>query len=174
MIGGPVSCTLPLALLHIVAGNNCHTDVFDMKLQKGMLRSALDNSIPCEAFSDCWENLLHPLLPFHRGRKPGKDVQISFAANPSISRERPLESDLSLNLGTSENLLNLTSNNLRQPDHFLSLAVAWNDFLGSSLQDFLGRRRQAGAAQNMIVFEMSKCTSLFVGRSLEESRIRWS
>src|SRR2546426_554325 len=72
------------------------------------------------------------------------------------------------------NPVNLTSNNLRQPDHFLSLPVPWDDFLGNSLQDFLGRRRQADAAQNMIVFEMSKCTSLFVGRSLKESRILWS
>src|SRR5437660_10027630 len=130
MIGGPVSCTLPLALLHIVAGNNVHTDVFDVKLQKGMLRVALDNSIPWETFSDCWENLLHPLLPFHRGRKPGKDVQLSLAANPSISRERPLESDLSLNLGTLENLHNLTLNNLRWPDQFLSLAISRTDFRG--------------------------------------------
>ena len=84
-----------------------------MKFQKGMLSVALDDTILRQTLADSGENLLHPLLPFHRGRKPSKDVQISLAANPSISRERPLESDLSLNLGTLENLLNLTSNNLR-------------------------------------------------------------
>ena len=117
-----------------------------MKFQKGMLSVALDDTILRQTLADSGENLLHPLLPFHRGRKPSKNVQVSFPANPGISRERPLESDLSLNLGTCENLFNLTSNHLREPDHFLSLPIAWNDSLGNSLQEFLGRRRQAGAA----------------------------
>src|SRR5437773_11775547 len=97
VVRGPISCTLPLTSLHIIAGNNVHAGVFDMQFQKGVLRVALDHTIPQQTFPDSGENLLHPLRPFHRGRKPSKEVQISLPANQSISRETTLERDVSLN-----------------------------------------------------------------------------
>src|SRR5438093_11310565 len=109
VVGGPISCTLPLTSLHIIAGNNVHADVFDMKFQKGMLSVALDDTILRQTLTDSGENLLHPLLPFHPDRKPSKNVQVTFPANPGITPEIPLESELTLNRRTSENAFNINA-----------------------------------------------------------------
>src|SRR5438309_10816108 len=88
MVRGSVSSALPLALFHIVTGDDVYAVAFDMKFQERMFRVALDHSITREIFAQGWENLLHPLFSLHRGRETSEDVQISFWANASASRER--------------------------------------------------------------------------------------
>src|SRR5216684_2304635 len=112
MIGGSVSRTLPLALLHFIRRNNIDADSVDVKLQKGMFRVTFYHSITREIFAHSWENLLNPFFPLHRRRETSEDVQISFVANPSPSRERPLRTNFGLNPRTSEDVLNLALNRL--------------------------------------------------------------
>src|SRR5437660_685807 len=157
MVRGPVSRTLPLALLHIIGGNDVHADPVDMKLQKGMFRVPLYHTITREIFAHSWENLLHPLFPLHRRRETSENVQISFAANPSTSRERSLRTDFGLNPRRCKYILNLALNRLRESNHLLSLLIAWNDLLGDLLQDYLRRLGQIDLSQ------------LIVSRNFEES-----
>src|SRR5438309_9780462 len=113
MVGGSVSRTLPLTLLHIIGGNDVHADSADTKLQKRMFRVPLDHSITREIFAQGWENLLHPLFPLHRRRETSENVQIGFATKPSISCERTLRADFGLNPSTCKDILNLALNRLR-------------------------------------------------------------
>src|SRR5467141_783148 len=113
MIGGSVSRTLPLALLHIIGRNDIHADSVDMKLQKGMFRVTFYHSITRKIFSHRRENLLNPFFPPHRRRETSEDVQISFVANPSTSRERSLRTNFGLNPRTCKDILNLALNRLR-------------------------------------------------------------
>src|SRR2546427_11949761 len=113
MVRGSVSSALPLAPFHIVTGDDVYADAFDMKFQERMFRVALDHSITREIFAQGWENLLHPLFSLHRGRETSEDVQISFLANPSASRERSLRTDFGLNPRTCKDILNLALNRLR-------------------------------------------------------------
>src|SRR5437879_578839 len=137
MVGGSVSRTLPLTLLHIIGGNDVHADSADTKLQKRMFRVPLYYSITREIFAQGWENLLHPLFPLHRRRETSEDVQISFVANPSASRERSLRTDFGLNPRTCKNILNLSLNRLRYSSHLLFFLIAWSDLLGDLLQNYL-------------------------------------
>src|SRR5216683_1379095 len=133
VIGGSVSRTLPLALLHIIGRNDIHADSVDTKLEKGMFRVTFYHSITREIFAHSWENLLNPFFPLHRRRETSEDVQIRFVANPSASREGSLRTNFGLNPRTCKHLLNLALNRLRQSIHLLSFLIAWNDLLGDLL-----------------------------------------
>src|ERR1700756_1525312 len=120
-----------------------------MKLQKGMFRVTFYHSVTREIFAHGGENLLLPLFPLHCRRETSKDVKISFAAQPGISRERSLGTDLGLNSSTREDILNFPLSRPRQAHHLLSFLMAWNDLLGDSLNDYLDRLGQVGLPQLM-------------------------
>src|SRR5438105_15581516 len=127
MVRGSVSSALPLALFHIVTGDDVYADAFDTKLQERMFRVALDHSITREIFAQGWENLLHPLFTLHRRRETSENVQIGFATKPSISCERTLRADFGLNPSTCKDILNLALNRLRYSNRILLFLNPWND-----------------------------------------------
>src|SRR6267143_2084700 len=93
MEGRPIGCTLPLALFNGIARDHIYSDTFDVEFQIGMLSISID-SLGANPLPNFREDLLGPRLPIHCGRKACKDIQVGLAAQPSVSRERPLNRNI--------------------------------------------------------------------------------
>src|SRR2546425_13210331 len=90
MVRCPVSCALPLAPFHRIAGDHVDPDTINVEFQVGMLCITIDR-LSIDSPPNRRKDLLSPLLPIHAGRKTGKDVQIGFTAQPCVPGVGPLD-----------------------------------------------------------------------------------
>src|SRR5207245_7383096 len=152
MVRCPVSCALPLALFHRIAGDHVDPDAINVEFQIGVFCISIDR-FSMDSFPNRWEDFLGPLLPLHCWREGGEDVQVGFAAQPSVPGVGSLNRDSSSEPRVVQNVLNMIFQRLSQLGHSCSFVVAWNDFLCNLVQDRLDRGRHQGTASEQLVFE---------------------
>src|SRR6266571_1671033 len=152
MVWCPVSCALPVALFHRIAGDHVDPDTINVEFQVGMFSITIDR-FSMDSFSNCWEDFLGPLLPLHCWGESGEDVQVGFAAQPSVPGVRSLNRDDASEPSVVQDALNLIFQRLSQLRHSCSFIVAWNNFLCNLVQDRLDRSRHQGTPSEQLVFE---------------------
>src|SRR2546428_7605632 len=155
MVRCPVSCALPLALFHSIAGDHVDPDTINVEFQIGMFSITIDR-FGMDSFPNCREDLLGPLLSLHCWREGGEDVQVGFAAQPSVPGVGSLNRDDASEPGVVQYALNLIFQCLSQLRHSCSLVVAWNNFLCNLVQDRLDRGRHQGTPSEQLVFETGR------------------
>src|SRR2546426_5111301 len=152
MVRCPVSCALPLALFHRIAGDHVDPDTINVEFQIGMFSITIDR-FSMDSSPNRWKNFLGPLLPLHYGREGGEDVQVGFAAQPSVPGVRSLNRDDASEPSVVQDALNLIFQRLSQLRHSCSFVVAWNNFLCNLVQDRLDRSWHQGTPSEQLVFE---------------------